>query len=66
VQAFVDQTFIRRMKEAGVPDPRRSLRWFKNGFDLQGIGAIDHFHVLVKGVPESLLWEWTQETEPVV
>jgi hypothetical protein len=66
VQAFVDKTFLRPMRSAGIWNAKENLRWFKNGLDLQSVKAIDHFHVLVKGVPEELLFEWTHESEPVV
>lgn len=66
VQEFIDRTFIRPMKLAGLSDARDRLKWFKNGFDLQSVGAIDHFHVLLRGVPSELLFQWTREAEPIV
>ena len=64
VQNFVDQMFLAPMAERGIAKDK--LRWYKNGFDLQSVNAIDHFHVLVKGVPDDLLKQWTGEEEPVV
>ena len=64
VQNFVDQMFLASMTERGLA--KDNLRWYKNGFDLQSVNAIDHFHILVKGVQDVLLKQWTGEEEPVV
>lgn len=64
VQGFVEHTFIKRMKWSGISNTQDRLRWFKNGFDLQSVPEIEHFHVLLKGMPSELLRGWTGEDEP--
>ena len=64
IQSFVNSTFLRPMAARGIGPSQ--LRWFKNGLDLQSVKAIDHFHVLVKNVPDELLFQWTHAPEPIV
>lgn len=64
VQRFVEQNFLEPMSKRGISEDR--LRWYKNGLDLQSVKEIDHFHVLIKGIPDDILLEWTNEPEPVL
>lgn len=73
VQGFVNRVFVKRLarerqqewdgdgkgKEAVAAEDR--VLWFKNWTALQSVGALEHFHVLVRGAGEDLLWEWTGE-----
>ena len=66
VEDFVESKFTNRLKEEGFSDARDKVRWFKNGFDLQSVRALEHIHVLVKDVPRATLFDWTHEKEPIV
>lgn len=60
IREFVGNTFVGRLKERHADAADRVL-WFKNWSALQSVGALEHFHVFVRGAEEDLLWEWTAE-----
>lgn len=57
---FVGNIFVGRLREKHADAADRVL-WFKNWSVLQSVGALEHFHVFVRGAGEDLLWEWTAE-----
>jgi hypothetical protein len=57
IENFVQKTFIDRV--AGLPGPHEKVMWFKNWGALQSVPAMEHFHVLVRDVPEEIIAEWT-------
>lgn len=61
VEGFVESTFVGRLREEGFRDPETHVMWFKNWTALQSVRALEHVHVLVRNVPEKLLYEWTGE-----
>ena len=66
IDEFVDKVFIQRLEQEGFADASRQVCWFKNGYDLQSVGQLEHIHVLLKDVPAEILLEWTHEPEPVM
>ncbi|MCJ1400471.1 hypothetical protein MMC11_003677 [Xylographa trunciseda] len=56
IENFVQNTIIERLGASHASD---CVLWFKNWSALQSIRDIDHVHVLVRNVPDSLLAEWT-------
>ncbi|KAK0101016.1 hypothetical protein ONS95_012996 [Cadophora gregata] len=63
VEDFVDRTFVQRMRNDGVSGDR--VLYFKNLPKLQSVGAVEHFHVLLRGAKKCLLDEWTQCDVPI-
>lgn len=61
IQQFVDRTFVERLEEEGGAADQ--VLWFKNWAALQSVGALEHFHVMVRNVDDRLLLEWTGENE---
>jgi hypothetical protein len=59
IQRFVREKFEDRLKL--LPDPEDRVQWFKNWTALQSVRGLEHVHVLVRGVPEEILEEWTGE-----
>ena len=60
VQEFVDARFMSPLKaRTGLKDTDDMVLWFKNWSALQSVGALEHFHCLVRGADEALLREWT-------
>jgi hypothetical protein len=57
IQRFVDTTFTQRMKKNGLTED--CVMWFKNAPKLQSVGALEHFHVIVRGASMDMLEEWT-------
>ena len=55
IDEFVARTFVARLAS------RAQVLWFKNWAALQTIRTLEHFHVLLRDVPEDLLLEWTGE-----
>ena len=55
IQKFVRRAFIDRLDRG---DAVECVLWFKNWSGLQSVRGIDHIHVLVRNVPETLLREW--------
>ncbi|RAL13834.1 GIG1 family protein [Aspergillus homomorphus CBS 101889] len=67
IEGFVLRTFVGRLAaEKGLfaDSPRDHVLWFKNWTALQSVRSLEHIHVLVKDVPESILLEWTGEGPP--
>lgn len=64
IQKFVDRTFVARLAEEGFGDPASHVLWFKNWTALQSVRTLEHVHVLLRDVPEKLLYEWTGEGPP--
>ena len=62
IQAFVERQFVEPMKDIyGDECGNESVLWFKNWSALQSVGALEHFHCLVKGANDSLLEIWLGE-----
>ena len=62
IQAFVKRQFVEPMKDIHEDEySNESVLWFKNWSALQSVGAVEHFHCLVKGANESLLQLWLRE-----
>ena len=64
IEDFVHRTFVARLAQEGnlkLSDPKENVLWFKNWTALQSVRSLEHMHVLVKGVPEHILQEWTGE-----
>lgn len=63
IEEFVDRTFVARLAREATDgqdrDPRAQVLWFKNWGALQSVRALEHVHILVRDVPESILREWT-------
>jgi hypothetical protein len=66
VQSFVDKTFSGcvHKQETGVLGEDRVL-WFKNVPKLQSVGALEHFHVIVRGASKAMLDSWTNGDVPM-
>ncbi len=65
VQEFVDACFVSPIKDrTGLENTDDMVLWFKNWSALQSVGALEHFHCLVKGADEALLNEWTGGSPP--
>ena len=56
VDNFVQTTFVDRIGASNASD---YVLWFKNWSGLQSVPGIDHVHVLVRNVPDSVLTDWT-------
>ncbi|KAF7168972.1 hypothetical protein CNMCM5623_001853 [Aspergillus felis] len=61
IEEFVERTFVARLAREGYSNPKDHVQWFKNWTALQSVRSLEHIHVLVRDVPESILFEWTQE-----
>lgn len=64
IEDFVDRTFVARLAREATTggedrDPKTQVLWFKNWGALQSVRALEHVHILVRDVPESILKEWT-------
>jgi len=62
IQDFVQKTFIDRLAMDGLA--KDQVQWFKNWVGLQSVRGLDHFHVLVRDVPEHISNEWTGYPDP--
>lgn len=58
LQDFVRRTFEERLAKDGDSEDR--VLWFKNWSKLQSVRGLEHIHVLVRDVPQSILNEWTE------
>lgn len=56
---FVKWYFVDRLGAGG----EKQVLWFKNWVALQSVRALEHIHVLVRGVDPVLIKEWTKEQE---
>ena len=62
IDAFVKVKFRARLDAVyGAGEGEARVVWFKNWVALQSVRGVDHVHVLVRGVPEEVLREWTGE-----
>ncbi|KAJ6188152.1 hypothetical protein N7519_003060 [Penicillium mononematosum] len=63
IDTFVRKTFVDRLAKdpQNFPDPESHVLWFKNWVGLQSVRALEHVHILVRDVPEDILFEWTNE-----
>lgn len=68
IESFVDRTFVQRLqKVAGFEHTdkdvirKENVLWFKNWTALQSVRSLEHFHVLLRGVPNAIITEWTDE-----
>ena len=57
IQDFVHRTFEQPLMLKGEEAEDRVM-WFKNWVGLQSVRGLDHFHVLVRDVPEDILTQW--------
>ncbi|CAF9934400.1 MAG: hypothetical protein HETSPECPRED_009219 [Heterodermia speciosa] len=57
IEDFVQRTFVARLEREG-PGAGEKVVWYKNWAALQSVPGLEHFHVLVKDVQESILVEW--------
>ncbi|OKL62987.1 hypothetical protein UA08_01785 [Talaromyces atroroseus] len=72
IEGFVDRTFVQRLqKEPGFEQMnkdairREHVLWFKNWTALQSVRSLEHFHILLRGVPSAIITEWTHESDVV-
>lgn len=63
VDGYVTRTFVQRMRQHGAAED--SVIYFKNVAQLQSVGALEHFHVLLRGAKKELLDEWTEGDVPM-
>ena len=67
IDAFVNKTFVKRLEQE---DPEvvnimgERVLWFKNWAALQSVRGLEHIHVLVKDVDDSIVEKWTGEKAP--
>ncbi|OJJ31569.1 hypothetical protein ASPWEDRAFT_45532 [Aspergillus wentii DTO 134E9] len=66
IEGFIQRTFVNRLaKEPEIfQDPQEHVLWFKNWTALQSVRALDHAHILVRDVPNEIIYEWTGESPP--
>ena len=57
IEDFVKRTFKDRIHDQSIADD--SIMWFKNWVGLQSVRGVEHIHVLLRNVAQSLLDEWT-------
>ena len=72
IEGFVDRMLVQRLqrhpKFEGVQKEvirEEHVLWFKNWAALQSVRSLEHFHVLVRGVPDEIITEWTDESDIV-
>lgn len=58
VEDFVKRVFGTRVASDGG-DVRDQVLWFRNWTGLQSVRGVEHVHVLVRGVGEGVVKEWT-------
>ncbi|KAJ5835421.1 hypothetical protein N7447_001447 [Penicillium robsamsonii] len=63
IKNFVQKTFVDRLAKdpQNFSDPGSHVLWFKNWVGLQSVRALEHVHILVRDVPEDILFEWAKE-----
>jgi len=57
IDEFVKRTFVDRVQDDGSAED--NVMWFKNWVGLQSVRGVEHVHVLVRSVSQSILDEWT-------
>ncbi|WEW57114.1 hypothetical protein PRK78_002574 [Emydomyces testavorans] len=60
IDEFVHRTFVKRLT-GEFADAKERVMWFKNWTALQSVRSLEHVHVLVRGVPDEIIVEWTGE-----
>jgi hypothetical protein len=80
IEDFVRRTFVYRLAEEktkghlpgetatttdAIKWAQDRVLWFKNWAALQSVRSLEHIHVLVRDVPDSLITEWTGDVAPV-
>lgn len=72
IEGFVDRTFVQRLQTdpsfEGIQKDvirKKHVLWFKNWAALQSVRSLEHFHVLVRGVPDGVITDWTDERDVV-
>ena len=63
VEDFVRRKFEDRIKD--LPGEQEKVMWFKNWKALQSVPGMEHVHVLVRDIPESIIKEWTDGDQPM-
>lgn len=62
INTFVQKKFVDRLAQSeSFSDPASHVLWFKNWVGLQSVRALEHVHILVRDVPEEILYEWSGE-----
>jgi Protein of unknown function (DUF3605) len=46
---------------APITDNKMEVMWFRNRTRWQSIRALEHVHILLRNVPETLVEEWTKQ-----
>lgn len=59
IEEFVDRTFVDELRQNGHAED--NVRWFKNWAQLQSVRGLEHIHVLVRNVPDEIVFQWTGE-----
>ena len=63
VEDFVQEKFVDRVRH--LPGEQEKVMWFKNWTSLQSVPGMEHVHILVRDVPESIIQEWTDGVQPL-
>lgn len=63
VEEFIQTKFVDRVKD--LPGEEEKVIWFKNWTALQSVPGMEHVHVLVRDVPDSIIEEWTNGVQPL-
>jgi hypothetical protein len=63
VEDFIRAKFVDRVKD--LPGEEEKVMWFRNWTALQSVSGLEHVHVLVRDVPESIIREWTDGVQPL-
>lgn len=59
IEDFVDRTFVEGLGQSD--DAKDNVLWFKNWAQLQSVRGLEHIHVLVRNVPDEIVFQWTGE-----
>ena len=62
IEDFVQKSFVDHVTD--LPGPEEKVMWFKNWTTLQSVPGMEHFHVLVRDVPNEVIEEWTRGERP--
>lgn len=61
IDEFVTRTFRAELEGDGHALPVGDrLLWFKNWTALQSVRALEHFHVMIRGVSDEVVLRWTR------
>lgn len=67
VKDFIEREIVQRLiRTEGVSadDARSRVLWYRNGEVLQSVRALEHIHILLKDVPQTVLVELTGDEGP--